>query len=151
MTAFFTNWRFMATLFSVFLMNIPDGWEEVKIPILTQVWKKLIPWITSKGSQVTSDVVQVAEKLELQLEPYSVLVVQLCATLCDPKDCNLPSFFVHGVLQARILEWVVIPSPGESSRPRDWTHVSCIASITGRFFTGWATRDAYGWTKKMVS
>ena len=59
----------MATLFSVFLMNIPDGWEEVKIPILTQVWKRLIPWITLKGSQVTSDVVQVAEKLELQLEP----------------------------------------------------------------------------------
>ena len=59
----------MATLFSMFLMNIPDRWEEVKIPILTQLWKKLIPWITLKGSQVTSDVVQVAEKLELELEP----------------------------------------------------------------------------------
>ena len=59
----------MATLFSMFLMNIPDRWEEVKIPILTQVWKKLIPWITLKGSQVTSDVVQVAEKLELELDP----------------------------------------------------------------------------------
>ena len=59
----------MATLFSMFLMNIPDSWEEVTIPILTQVWKKLIPWITLKGSQVTSDVVQVAEKLELELEP----------------------------------------------------------------------------------
>ena len=53
----------------MFLMNIPDSWEEVTIPILTQVWKKLIPWITLKGSQVTSDVVQVAEKLELELEP----------------------------------------------------------------------------------
>ena len=38
-----------------------------------------------------------------------MLVVQLCPTLYDPKDCNPPSFFVHGVLQARILEWVVIP------------------------------------------
>ena len=46
-----------------------------------------------------------------------MLVVQLCAILCDPKDCNLPSFFVHGVLQARILEWVVIPSPGNLPDP----------------------------------
>ena len=38
-----------------------------------------------------------------------VLVTQLCLTLCDPVDCSLPGSSVHGILQARILEWVVMP------------------------------------------
>ena len=38
-----------------------------------------------------------------------VLLTQSCPTLCDPMDYSLPGFFVHGILQARILEWVVIP------------------------------------------
>ena len=63
----------------------------------------------------------------------------LCLTLCDPIDCSPPGFSVHGVLQARILVWGAIPFSRGSSRPRDWTWVSCIA---GRFFTVWATREA---------
>ena len=47
--------------------------------------------------------------------------------------------YLHGVLQARILEWVAIPFSRASSQPRDWTQVS---SIAGRFFTSWATREA---------
>ena len=47
-------------------------------------------------------------------------------------DCSLPGSSVHGILQARILEWVVIPFSKGSSWPRDWTQVSYIA---GRFFT----------------
>ena len=58
--------------------------------------------------------------------------VQLCLTLCDPVDCSPPGFSVHGILQARILEWVAIFSSRGSSWPWDWTHVSCTA---GRFFT----------------
>ena len=54
-------------------------------------------------------------------------------------DCSPPGFSVHGILQARILEWVAIPSSMGSSQTRDWTQVSCI---TGRFFTIWATREA---------
>ena len=52
-------------------------------------------------------------------------------------DCSLPGSSVHGILQARILEWVVIPFSRGSSLPRDQTSVSCI---TDRFFTVWATR-----------
>ena len=59
-------------------------------------------------------------------------VTQLCLTLCDPVESSLPGSFVHGILQARILEWVAIPFSKGSSWPRDWTHVSCLA---GRFFT----------------
>ena len=50
-----------------------------------------------------------------------------------------PDSFAHGILQARILGWVVITFSRESSMPRDWTCVSCTA---GRFFTIWATREA---------
>ena len=47
------------------------------------------------------------------------LVIQLCPTLCDPMDCSLPGSFVHGILQARILKWVAMPSSRGSSQPRD--------------------------------
>ena len=40
-----------------------------------------------------------------------VLVAQLCPTLCDPTDCNLPGSSLHGVFMARILEWIVFPVP----------------------------------------
>ena len=52
--------------------------------------------------------------------------------LCNPMDCSLPGLSVHGILQARILEWDAILFSRESSPPRDQTPVSCIA---GRFFT----------------
>ena len=55
------------------------------------------------------------------------LVILLCLSLCYPMDCSLPGSSVHGILQARILEWVAIPYSRGSSWPRDWTHVSCIA------------------------
>ena len=70
--------------------------------------------------------------------------LQLCPTLCYPLDCSPPGSSVHGVLQARILEWVVLPSWEGSSRPRDCT---CVTFIAGVFFTHWATwetqRTAY--------
>ena len=46
----------------------------------------------------------------------------LCLTLCNPMNCSLPGSYVHGISQARVLEWVAI----SSSWPRDWTSVSCI-------------------------
>ena len=66
-------------------------------------------------------------------------VSQSCPTLCDPMDCSLQGSSAHGILQAGILEWVVIPFSRGSSLPRDQTSVSCIAD---RFFTVWATREA---------
>ena len=65
-------------------------------------------------------------------------VPQSCLTLCDQMDCSLPGSSVHGVIQARIMEWVAISFSRGSSWPRDWTQVSCIV---GRHFTIWATRE----------
>ena len=59
-------------------------------------------------------------------------------------DHSLPGSSVHGILQARILEWVAIPFSRGSSQPRDQTLVSCIA---GRFFTVWDTRKEWRWHK----
>ena len=64
---------------------------------------------------------------------------QSCPTLCDPMNCSLPGSSVHGIFPSRVQQWVAISSSGGSSRPRDWTRVSCIA---GRHFTIWATREA---------
>ena len=58
--------------------------------------------------------------------------LQLGSTLCDPVDCSPPGSSVHGILQARRLEWVVTPSSRGSSRPRDWIHISYIF-CTGRW------------------
>ena len=62
-------------------------------------------------------------------------VSQLCLTLCNPMD-----YIVHGILQARILEWVAVSFFRGSSQPRDRTHVSPIA---GGCFINWATREAH--------
>ena len=48
-----------------------------------------------------------------------VLVAQSCPTLCDPTDCGPPVSSVHGILQARILEWIAITFSGGSSQHRD--------------------------------
>ena len=63
---------------------------------------------------------------------------QSCPTLCDSIDYSPPGSSVHGILQARILEWVTMPSSRESSQFRDHTQVSCIA---GEFFAVWAPRE----------
>ena len=67
-------------------------------------------------------------------DTLEVKVAQSCPTLCDPMDC-----IVHGILQARILEWVAFPFSRGSSQPRDRTQVSHIA---GELFTSWAKREA---------
>ena len=74
---------------------------------------------------------------------YVYMYTQLCLTLCDPNS-SLPGSSVHEILLAIMLEWVAMPSSRESSQPRYWTQVSCIA---GKFFTTWAPRkDIYIYT-----
>ena len=55
--------------------------------------------------------------------------LQSCPTLCDPVYRSWPGSSVHGILQARILEWVAMPSVRESSQSRDGTHMSYISCI----------------------
>ena len=76
--------------------------------------------------------------MALCYKEVEVFVTQSCPTLWDPMGCSSPGSPVHGVFQARILEWVAISFSRGSSWPRDWTQVSLIAS---GFFLVWATRE----------
>ena len=83
-------------------------------------WRRLlrVPWTARRSNQST-------------LKESESEVAQLCWTLCNPMDCSLPGFSIHGILQARVLEWVAISFSKGSSRPRDGTRVS---RIPGRHF-----------------
>ena len=65
-----------------------------------------------------------------------------CVWLCVPVDCSPPGSFVHGILQARRLEWVAMSSSRGSSPPRDWTQVSCVLCVAGRFFATRPPKEA---------
>ena len=70
----------------------------------------------------------------LTIFPSHFWFFTLSLTLCNTMD-----YTVHGILRARLLEWVAFPFSRWSSQPRDWNQVS---RITGGFFTGWTTREA---------
>ena len=89
-------------------------------------WAKLLPWNCTA----------------MHTQGGKRSVAQLCLTLCNPMDYSPPGCSVHGISQAKTLEWVAISFSRGSSQPRYWAWVSCI---TGRFFTIWATREAPGW------
>ena len=73
---------------------------------------------------------------------YSFVCVYVCVCVlshvqffCNPMDCSPSGSSLHGISQARILEWVAISSPRGTSQPRDWTHVSCISCMQVSSFT----------------
>ena len=70
------------------------------------------------------------------------MCAQLCPTLWDSMDCSLPVSPVHGIFQARILEWVVISSSRESSRSGDWNCISCVSCLGRWILYHWATWEA---------
>ena len=77
-----------------------------------------------------------------KIHQVKVKVVESCLILWDPMD-----YTTHGILQARILEWVAFLFSRGSSQPWDHTMVS---SIAGRFFTSWATREASKIYKELI-
>ena len=125
---------------SVLLMNI-RGWFYLGwtgwISLLSKGLSRVFSSSNSKASVLQSSAFFTVQLSLLVL----VLVAQSCLTLCDPMDCmdcGLLGSSVHGILQARILEWVSISFSRGSSKAKDRTWVSCIVS---RFFTVWATRE----------
>ena len=72
-----------------------------------------------------------------------VLVAQSCPTLCDPIDCSRPGSSVHGILQARILEWVAIPFSWGPSHPMEQARDSCIAGGLFTFEPPWVEAPVY--------
>ena len=96
-------------------------------------WNSLmtVSWRTALKKQKPEEkVLKVFDCLGENVNMLSVCVsaqsLQSCLTLCDPMKCSQPVSLSMVILQARILEWVLIPSSRGSSWPRDWTHVSYL-------------------------
>ena len=99
---------------------------------------KEAPLAESQTSELPRDDLAL-ETLRSSEELWKVKVkVKSCPTLCDPMDCSLSGSFVHGIFQARVLEWGAISFSRGSSGPRNRTRVSLIA---GRRFTVGAIRE----------
>ena len=110
--------------------------DEFQLPSFRehQLWANLC----SKGFRGSSHLIPIRILWKWKVK---VLVAQSCLTLCPPMECSLPGSSVHGISQARILEWVAIPFSRGSFQPRDQTRLSHVA---GRFFNIWATSEAPG-------
>ena len=75
---------------------------------------------------------------------YCCLVAKLCPALLGPIDCSPPGSSIHGISEARILEWVAISFPRGTSQSRDQAHITCVSS-TGRWVLyHWDTYEALG-------
>ena len=114
------SWRRKWILTSVFLPGEPHGQRS---PV------GYSPWGCKKLEQTCPPTLPIPNPTGLQTVLYfiSCSVAQLSLTLCDSMDHSPPGSSVHGVLQARILEWVAYPFSRGSSQPRDQTWVSRIA------------------------
>jgi len=117
------NFRCTAKWFSYADTYIQSSPDPFPIYIITEYWVEF-PVLYSESESVS----------------HSVL------TVCNSMDCSPPGSSVHGILQARILEWVATPFSRGSSQARDQTQASCIA---GGFFTVWATREALLYSSRM--
>ena len=106
-------------LWYIYTMEYYSAIKKNAFDSILMRWMKLEPIIQSKVNQ-------------------KVLVAKSCLTLCDPMGCSPLGSSIHGISQARILEWVAISFSRESSQPRDRTRVSHSA---GSFFIVWATRE----------
>ena len=94
---------------------------------------------------VSISVLQLVSSVSYLYTPYIYIVrvhVQSCHVwLCDPMDFSLPGSSVHGILQARKLEWLDISSSRGSYWPWDRTRILCVSFIAGRFFYYWAIKE----------
>ena len=78
----------------------------------------------------------------------------LCAVLirirlCNPMDCSSPGTSVHGIFQARLLEWIPISYPRGSSQPRHQTLVSCVSCIGRQILYHSTSLEAQGWYEEL--
>ena len=112
-----------------------NGWKEYRVSFLTTAYE---PTIISNKWFLKKNLITLKKKQ--WLSEWVSEVAQSCPTLCDPMDSSLSGASVHGIFQARVLQWIAISFSRGSSGLRNRTRVSRIA---GRRFTVWATREAH--------
>ena len=93
------------------LSSIPDCYY------VASLWGTLVWWVRTTGLHCSlPDIVT----------HRAPSAAGSCPSLCDPTDCSPSASSVHGIFQAKIMEWVAVSYSRESARPRDWIHVSCL-------------------------
>ena len=107
-------------------------WSTFSFQLVIQKWNSIKWFNGSTNSKVPVFLGGISNLGLVRKVNVILLVAQSCLTLCNSKNCTPLGSSVLGILQARLLEWVAIPFSRRSSRPSDWTQVSCI---TGRSFT----------------
>ena len=129
------TWNFAPTFYNLiflffgFFGHASCGLQDLSSPTTepgSQQWKTGILTTRPPGNPLQSDYFLSSPWSESERE-----VAQSCPTLCDPMDCSLWGSSIHGIFQARILEWVAISFSRSSSRSTVWTQVS---RIVGRCF-----------------
>ena len=106
------------------MLTVPKNIIYTSLSFEFPVSTSITYWVSLLRCLTTISNLTFNQSLLKKMYVQCVLVAQSCLTLCDPMDCILPGSSVHGVLQARILEWVAISFSRGSFQPRDWTHVS---------------------------
>ena len=123
------RWELGATLFSLALTLLSGSFLISLLTGLLTGWVLGIlggwPSVLQAASSPTSQALCVLHPA-YHFSSVKCEIAQSCPTLCDSMDCSLPGSSVHGIFQARVLEWVAISFSRGSSRPRDRTQVSCI-------------------------
>ena len=129
---------FILPLFSIPFMFLFFPSLPHKLCFLPHQFHSIHTQFSAPPYSVLSYQCHLLDLLKLHAKILCVCVcAQSCPNLCDPMDCSLPVSLVHGILQARILEWVAISFSRGSSQSRYWTWVSCVSCIAGRFFIHW--------------
>ena len=106
-------------------------WQKGEVTLRKETGPWQVPWEHTERYPTVSGVASLTDSSKCMYAKS----LQSCLTLCDPMDCSPSGSSVHGILQARILEWVAIPFSGESSQPRDWAHISCLLHWRAGFVT----------------
>ena len=135
------SWMASPTLWTWILVSSGSWWWTGKPSVLQSMglqrvrhdWVTELNWYQNRPSPYSRLWRKVANTRRFLWVESKVKVIQSCQLFATPW------IVVHGILQARILEWVAFPFCRGSSQPRDWTQVSYIA---GRLFTSRATREA---------
>ena len=112
---------------------VSEGLEGIRGPLFSGIATSLLMKVLSRRSrlQINISICPVHKSWLSFCMVRGAKSHQSCLTLCDP-DCSPPGPSVHGILQARILECVSMPSSRGSSPPTDWTCISLVSGIDRR-------------------